>query len=98
MRGDDNRLRRHVRQFGRAAVLVPVFLVQAGTAFAINWEGHDEWFHDTTPFRAFYDGIPAPKVKPLPDCTARQAQYEKNRYEQIPLPGRNCKVTPGGGS
>ncbi len=27
----------------------------------------------------------------MPGCAARQAAYDKNHYEQIPLPGVNCK-------
>jgi hypothetical protein len=56
----------------------------------MNWEGHDAWFHDTTPFRDFYDGIPGPKVKPLPTCEAVTARHESNRYEQTAIPGVNC--------
>jgi hypothetical protein len=60
----------------------------------LNWEGHDDWFHDPAPFHEFYDGVPPPKVKPMPGCAARQAAYDKNHYEQIPLPGVNCKPEP----
>ena len=91
MRGDHNRFGRHIMQFGRSTLILPVLFSWCGPALALNWEGHDDWFHDTAPFREFYDGIPAPKTKPMPACSARQAAYDKNRYEQIPLPGVNCR-------
>ncbi len=58
----------------------------------MNWEGHDDWFHDTAPFRAFYDGIPGPIVKPMPTCEQRRRQHDANRYEQTPIPGVNCTI------
>jgi hypothetical protein len=59
-------------------------------AYAMNWEGHDAWFHDTAPFRAFYDGIPGPLVKPKPSCAQVRERHLANPYEQTALPGRNC--------
>lgn len=61
----------------------------------MNWEGHDAWFHDTAPFRAFYDGIPGPIVKPLPSCELVSERHTVNRYEQTAIPGVNC-VAPTG--
>lgn len=67
------------------------------SAVAMNWEGHDAWFHDTTPFRAFYDGIPGPKVKPRPACDEVTARHEANRYEQTAIPGVNCMAPQDAG-
>lgn len=66
-------------------------LTAASPASALNWEGHEgAWFHDDTPFQAFIEGVPPPLVKPLPSCAEVARKYDKNRYEQLPLPGKNC--------
>jgi hypothetical protein len=61
-------------------------------AWAMNWEGHNEWFHDTTPFRAFMEGVPPPLLKPQPSCAELAKIHARNSYEQTPLPGRNCRA------
>jgi hypothetical protein len=60
-------------------------------SFAMNWEGHDAWFHDTTPFREFYEGIPPPLTKPKPACATLRAKHAGNPYEQTAIPGKNCR-------
>ncbi len=99
IRADSKRFGRHGRHIGCAALILPALLLAVEKAQALNWEGHDDWFLDNAPFHEFFEGVPPPKVKPLPDCDARQSAYEENRYEQIPLPGVNCrKVSPKTGS
>lgn len=60
-------------------------------AMAMNWEGHDEWFHDATPFQAFTEGVPPPLSKPMPLCGELAVRHAANSYEQTPLPGKNCR-------
>lgn len=85
-------------QFGRVLLLLPALFLHVENAGAMNWEGHDAWFHDTTPFQEFYDGIPGPKVKPLPVCDDVTARHKANVYEQTALPGVNCVETAAPGS
>jgi hypothetical protein len=59
----------------------------------MNWEGHDEWFHDTTLFEKFIEGVPPALVKPMPQCAVVQLRHQLNVYEQTPLPGKNCVGT-----
>jgi hypothetical protein len=56
----------------------------------MNWEGHDAWFHDTTLFGEFIEGVPPAIVKPLPTCEFVKQRHTENVYEQTPLPGKNC--------
>ncbi len=58
----------------------------------MNWEGHDEWFHDNSLFEAFTQGVPPPLVKPLLSCETVKQRHLKNTYEQTALPERNCRV------
>jgi hypothetical protein len=64
-----------------------------GPAAAINWAGHDAWFHDTAPFQHFIEGVPPPLTRPLPSCEELRKRRKTNIYEQLPLPGQNCKET-----
>jgi hypothetical protein len=59
----------------------------------MNWEGHDEWFHDNTLFGEFLEGVPPPILKPLPTCEAVRKRHAENVYEQTPIPGKNCSDT-----
>lgn len=56
----------------------------------MNWEGHDEWFHDTSRFSEFLEGVPPAIVKPRPKCAELAEKHKANSYEQVPLPGENC--------
>ena len=74
--------------------LLTVIALLAGTqpAFAMNWEGHDDWMAEFPPAQAFIDAVPEAKP-PLPrDCLARPVAPADNPYEQIPLPRHNCAV------
>jgi hypothetical protein len=86
------------RQFGQFAKAALLFLAAMSVALptpasAINWEGHDAWFHDNTLFQEFIEGVPPPITKPLPTCDELRKRQQQNSYEQVPLSGRNCKDT-----
>ncbi|MFO1035019.1 MAG: hypothetical protein U1E15_13455 [Hyphomicrobiales bacterium] len=71
----------------------------AAPARALNWEGHDGFFHEALPVPDFTDGVAPPKVKPLPLCEELEKAHATNSYAQIPLPGVNCrKAIPEGPS
>jgi hypothetical protein len=57
---------------------------------AMNWEGHEEWFHDNSLFQKFMEGVPPPIIKPIPLCRDVKKRHAENVYEQTPLPGKNC--------
>lgn len=61
-----------------------------GAALALNWEGHDNFFHEAQPLEELTEGVPSPKVKPLPICTDLRQKHAVNSYEQVALPGINC--------
>ncbi len=63
---------------------------QALQAQALNWEGHETWFHEAAPIPELTDGIPTPRPQLLPSCESRAAATAKNSAEQVPIPGRNC--------
>jgi hypothetical protein len=69
--------------------------VWPSTVFAMNWEGHDEWFHDNSLFQKFMEGVPPPILKPTPLCSVLKKQHAENVYEQTPLPGLNCVEDAG---
>jgi hypothetical protein len=56
----------------------------------MNWEGHDEWFHDNTLFQNFMEGVQPPIIKPLLPCSTVKQRHAENVYEQVPIPGLNC--------
>ena len=73
-------------------LMVIALLVGAQPAFAMNWEGHDDWMREFPPAQPFMDA--APEAKPLPprDCAMEPAGSSDNPYEQIPLPRHHCPV------
>ena len=73
-----------------ATLLTLAIAIWPVSSFAMNWEGHDEWFHDNTLFEKFIEGVPPPLLKPLPQCLDLMKRHEENVYEQTPLPGKNC--------
>jgi hypothetical protein len=65
-------------------------------SYALNWEGHDDWFNESVLMQDFVDGVPPPILKPLPTCEAMRKRHMENSYEQVALPGGNCvEVEPG---
>ncbi len=78
----------------RVLFLLCLFCHAAGwvkTAHAINWEGHDDWFVDSIMIEEFTRTMPQPLAKPMPSCAERSARNVGNVYEQIPIPGVNCR-------
>jgi hypothetical protein len=59
-------------------------------SFAMNWEGHEDWFNESVLMQDMLEGVPPPLVKPLPSCEELRKRHDKNRYEQVALPGKNC--------
>jgi hypothetical protein len=73
-----------------ALIILPAALAaMTPAARAINWEGHDDFFHEAVPLPRLTTGIETPKPK-LPPCSAREVAARDNPYEQQPLPGSNC--------
>ena len=72
-----------------AAVLA--LLISGTQAFALNWEGHDDWFLGSVMIEEFTRGLPPPLARPMPTCSERRAMAAVNRYEQVPVPGVNCR-------
>jgi hypothetical protein len=75
----------------RVVIAVLAWHLAAGAAQAMNWEGHEEWVHlpaiaETSGFIA-----PNPAAEPLPSCSSRDAETQRNAYAQIPLSGVNCR-------
>jgi len=59
-------------------------------ASALNWEGHDKFFHEAQPIEELTEGVPPPLTKPQPSCAELRQKHEANSYEQVALPGMNC--------
>jgi hypothetical protein len=78
--------------------LLTVIALLAGTqpAFAMNWEGHDDWMTEFPPVQEFIDAMPETKLPPPRDCPAWPVARSDNPYEQIPLPRHNCPVPQPG--
>jgi hypothetical protein len=77
---------------GKTLIASTVFAVLslAPPARALNWEGHEDFFHEKIPIPELVEGIERPAPKPLPTCDLRKAKTQANPYEQQPLPGKNC--------
>jgi hypothetical protein len=78
--------------------LLTVIALLAGTqpAFAMNWEGHDDWMTEFPPVQEFIDAMPETKLPPPRDCPVWPVARSNNPYEQIPLPRHNCPVPQPG--
>jgi hypothetical protein len=73
------------------------FALSPAPALALNWEGHQDWFLDPVLIERFSSELPPPLAKPTPTCADMEARYRSNTYEQIPLPGVNCREDRQGG-
>jgi len=62
------------------------------SAFAINWEGHDDWLTEEAHAHALRSALPkaTPIAKAFPLCAEREALHAHNHYEQRPIAGINC--------
>lgn len=65
-------------------------LAAAQPAYAMNWEGHDDWMIDAPPANALVDAMP--EIRPLPprDCLNGPVATVDNPYEQVILPRHLC--------
>jgi hypothetical protein len=72
--------------------MLAIIALLAGTqpAFAMNWEGHDDWMSEFPPAQAFSDAAPEAKPPSPRDCPVGPVARSDNPYEQIPLPRHNC--------
>ena len=71
------------------SVIVSLLLAGAGPAFAMNWEGHDDWMADMSHAQVYESALPEAEPLPPTDCTSRSASHD-NPYEQIPLKPDAC--------
>jgi hypothetical protein len=77
-----------------AALSIFLMLVAAGSrcAYAINWEGHEDWLEDSPPaleFERHFDGrvAPLPPTEGTPECQKRDevGAVPENPYEPVPM-------------
>jgi hypothetical protein len=83
------------RQCGRCAMaLLGAYVfclwMVANDAKAVNWEGHENFFHEAVPITELTEGVAAPLLKPMPTCEAMAERHKANTYEQVPIEGENC--------
>ena len=71
-------------------LLTPCPTLWAQPSFALNWEGHDDWFNESLLMGDMLEGVPPPILKPLESCEVVRARHAENSYEQVALPGKNC--------
>jgi hypothetical protein len=64
----------------------------AAPAFAINWEGHEDWLEDSPPaleLQRHFDNhvAPLPEIRTEPECQKREqvGQVPANPYEPVPM-------------
>jgi hypothetical protein len=87
---------RHRLIFLFAALLTSSQAVLVAPSYALNWEGHDDWFNESVLMQEFVQGVPPPILKPLPTCAEMRKRQVENSYEQVAIPGGNCvEVEPG---
>jgi hypothetical protein len=67
-------------------------LASTQPAFAMNWEGHDDWMNDIPPVQALIHAMPDAKPLPSRGCPSAPIAGSNNPYEQIPLPRHHCPV------
>jgi hypothetical protein len=75
---------------------VIALLASAQSAFAMNWEGHDDWMSEFPPVQPFIDATPEAKPPPPRDCPVEPVTRADNPYDQIPLPQHNCPALQPG--
>ena len=78
--------------------MLAIIALLAGTqpAFAMNWEGHDDWMSEFPPAQAFIEAVPEAKPLSPRDCPLGPVARADNPYEQIPLPRHNCPLLQPG--
>ncbi len=78
----------------RPAILIYLLLICPGTAFAMNWEGHDDWMEEMAPAVIYEESAPHAAPKPRAACPPATAPAADNPYEQIPLTTPDCPAAP----
>lgn len=63
-------------------------LLWSTPALAMNWEGKEDWMADVPHALAYEQQFPALTPPPLPVCDSTGSA---NPYEQVPIPGKNCR-------
>lgn len=74
--------------FHRGAILL---VLLATPAFAMNWEGKEDWLNDLPQAQEFEREVPQAKAGPLKPC---RVEPSTNPYEQVEIPGKNCLPSP----
>ena len=74
-------------------ITIITLLAAAQPAFAMNWEGHDDWMIEFPPAQPFIEAEPKAKLPAPRNCSIGPIARAANPYEQIPLPRHNC-ATP----
>ena len=74
----------------RPVILSLLLSACAGPAFAMNWEGHDDWMTDMSHAQIYAAAVPEAVPRPSRDCPGSGAS-RSNPYEQIPLRPDACR-------
>jgi hypothetical protein len=78
----------------RLLVFISLFPACLAPAFAMNWEGHDDWMDSMEPAVILEQAVPHASPKPRQLCPPLAAARTENPYEQIPLARQDCPVIP----
>ncbi len=70
---------------------ISLLLLSATPAFAMNWEGKEDWLDDLPQAQEFEQHLPLPLRAPIKPC---KAEPNGNPYEQVQIPGKNCVAVP----
>jgi hypothetical protein len=73
----------------RLSVILLILL--AAPAFAMNWEGKEDWLDDLPQAQEFEREVPQAKAGPLKPC---RLEPSTNPYEQVEISGKNCRPAP----
>jgi hypothetical protein len=76
----------------RRLLMLPLFIIWSAPAYAINWEGHEDWLEDSPPaleLQRHFDSrvAPLPEVPADPKCQKREdvGKVQANPYEPVPM-------------
>lgn len=62
--------------------------VVATPAFAMNWEGKEDWMAEIPHAQAYEEQLPPATPRTTRTCDPVPSA---NPYEQVPIPGKNCR-------
>jgi hypothetical protein len=76
--------------------LISIWLLSIcpGMAFAMNWEGHDDWMENMEPAAVYEQALPHAAPDPRIACEPVKPPPADNPYEQIPLRRPDCPAIP----